>query len=243
MFGLFGPSKQDILEEGRQAMATVRGVENTGTLVNGNPRVKLTLDVQPMGEAAFTVEKKTILPAESVPVVGQQIPVRFLPEDHDRCEIDKAALEMSQAEVVTPKGTVSAAPPPPPPPPPPKPPPTPNPAAEAVPGAPGDDVNSLIQQAMALGNVTVTGGTEVIDARNVPGLRDQMAKTLGQYGITMPNVPSPGLGPGLAAGPPSSGTEADDPVEKLAKLAELKKQGVLTDAEFQAAKSKLLGEL
>jgi hypothetical protein len=239
MFGLFGPSKQDILEEGRQAMATVRSVDNTGTLVNGNPRVKLTLDVQPMGEAAFTVEKKAILPAESVPRVGQQIPVRFLPEDHDRCEIDKAAMEMSQAEVVTSKGTVPAAPPPPPPP---KPPPTPNPAAEPAPGVPGD-LNALIQQAMDSGNVTVTGSTEVIDARNVPGLRDQMAKTLGQYGITMPNVPSPGLSSGSAAGPPRSGAAADDPVEKLAKLAELKKQGVLTDAEFQAAKSKLLGEL
>jgi Short C-terminal domain len=242
MFGLFGPSKQDVLEEGRQAMATVRGVESTGTLVNGNPRVKLTLDVQPMGESAFTVEKKAVLPAASVPMVGQQIPVRFLPEDHDRCEIDKAALEMSQAEVVTPKGTVRAAPPPPPPPPPPKAPPTPNPAAEPVPGVPGGDLNALIQEAMASGNVTVSGSTEVVDARNVPGLRDQMAKTLGQYGITMPNLPSPGLEAGSAAGPPRPGA-AEDPVEKLAKLAELKKQGVLTDAEFQAAKSKLLGEL
>jgi Short C-terminal domain len=240
MFGLFGPSKQDVLEEGRQAMATVRGVENTGAVVNGNPRVKLVLDVQPMGGAAFTVEKKTILPAESVPMVGQQIPVRFLPEDHDRCEIDKAAMEMSQAQVVTSKGTAPAAPPPPPPPPPPKPPPTPNPAAEPAPGVPGD-LNSVIQQAMASGNVTVSGNTEVIDARNVPELREQMAKTLGQYGITMPNLPSPGLSAGSAAGPPNP--EPEDPVEKLTKLAELKKQGVLTDAEFEAAKAKLLGEI
>ncbi len=215
MFGLFGPSRQDVLEEGRQAMATVRGVENTGALVNGNPRVKLTLDVQPMGGAAFTVEKKTILPAESVPMVGQQIPVRFLPEDHDRCEIDRAAMEMSQAEVVPPKGTVRAAPPPPPPPPPPKPPPTPS--------------------------VTAAGSSD--DGRTVPGLHEDMARTLGQYGITMPNVPMPGAWPGSTAGLPRPGAAADDPVAKLAKLAELNKQGVLTDAEFQAAKSKLLGEL
>jgi hypothetical protein len=237
MFGLFGPSKGDILEEGRQAMATVRGAEDTGTFVNGNPRVRLTLDVQPMGEPAFTVEKKVLLPRELVPAVGQQIPVRFLPEDHDRVEIDRGAMEMGQAQVVTSKGTVRAAPPPPPPP---KPPPVPDtPPPEQVPG----DLGGIIQQAMASGNVTVSGETEVIDASNVPGLREQMEKTLGAYGIAMPNVPSPGLAAGSAAGPPRPTAGRDDPVAKLEKLAELKKQGVLTDAEFQAAKTKLLGEL
>jgi hypothetical protein len=239
VFGLFGPSKNDILEEGRQAMATVRGSEDTGTFVNGNPRVRLMLDVQPMGEPAFTVEKKAILPRELVPAVGQQIPVRFLPEDRDRVEIDRGALEMGQAQVVTPKGTVRAAPPPPPPPP--KPPPVPHtPPPEAVPGVSGD-LSGLIQQAMASGNVTVSGQTEIVDASNVPGLREEMEKTLGSYGITMPNVPTPGLSASSAAGPPRSAQE--DPVAKLAKLAELKKQGVLTDGEFQSAKTKLLGEL
>ena len=51
--GLFGPSKRDVLEEGRQAMATVRGVSNTGTVVNGRPRIELTLEVAPMGQPTF----------------------------------------------------------------------------------------------------------------------------------------------------------------------------------------------
>ena len=34
-----------------------------------------------------------------------------------------------------------------------------------------------------------------------------------------------------------------DPVQKLEKLSALHKQGVLTDAEFQSAKAKVLGEL
>jgi hypothetical protein len=41
---------------------------------------------------------------------------------------------------------------------------------------------------------------------------------------------------------PSPGGSAPDPVERLAKLAALKQQGLLSDAEFEAAKAKVLGE-
>ena len=36
--------------------------------------------------------------------------------------------------------------------------------------------------------------------------------------------------------------EHDDPVDRLEKLAELDKKGVLSDYEFAVAKQKLLGE-
>src|SRR4051812_27349650 len=121
MFGLFGgPSKQDILNEGRQAMALVRDVQDTGTRVNGKPRLTLTLEIQPMGQPAWTVEKKLLLTNDDAPHVGQQIPVRFLPENRDRVEIDRGAMEMSQAQIVTDSGPAPMrAPEPPPPPPPP----------------------------------------------------------------------------------------------------------------------------
>lgn len=41
---------------------------------------------------------------------------------------------------------------------------------------------------------------------------------------------------------PSPDGSAPDPVERLAKLAALKQQGLLSDAEFEAAKAKVLGE-
>jgi hypothetical protein len=187
--GLFGPSKKDILEEGRQAMATVRDISSTGVVVNGKPRIELTLEVVPMGQPTFTVEKKALLAPDETPRVGQQIPVRFLPEDRDRVEIDRAALEMSQAQIVT-----------------------------SPPGWGGE--------------------ARAVDAGSAEGLREQMAKTLGAYGISMPDVPMPGLPPEIAG---AGG--GDDPVAKLEKLADLHKQGVLTDAEFQSAKAKVLGEL
>ena len=42
--------------------------------------------------------------------------------------------------------------------------------------------------------------------------------------------------PAPAPAPPP----APDPIEQLTKLAELKNQGILTDAEFQAQKAKIL---
>ena len=185
MFGLFGRSKQDILDEGRQAMATVRQVADTGTRINGKPKLALTLDVAPMGAPTFTIEKKLTVADDAWPQVGQQIPVRYLPEDQDRCEIDERALEMTRSQIVTAKGTMPAAPPPPPPPPTPTAPPVPDP-----PQAPEPDISGLpaaIQEAMAQGNVTWSGNTQIVDARNVPGLRAQMIETLKQYGIQMSN--------------------------------------------------------
>jgi hypothetical protein len=40
---------------------------------------------------------------------------------------------------------------------------------------------------------------------------------------------------------PAQGSDMDAKIEQLQKLAELKTQGVLTDAEFEAQKSRLLG--
>ena len=41
--------------------------------------------------------------------------------------------------------------------------------------------------------------------------------------------------------PPAPAPAAADPIAQLKELAQLKDQGVLTDAEFQAQKAKLLG--
>jgi hypothetical protein len=122
----------------------------------------------------------------------------------------------------------------------------PDPAAAPPEADPATDLASLIGQAQSAGNVTWSGNAQVIDARNVPGLRAQMVETLKQYGIQMADVPAPGA-PGAAGAPatPAAPAPADDedPVQKLEKLSVLHKQGVLTDAEFQSAKAKALGEL
>jgi len=47
--------------------------------------------------------------------------------------------------------------------------------------------------------------------------------------------------PAAAAAPPPAAPAPDDQTAKLQELAQLNKQGVLTDEEFAAAKAKVLG--
>jgi hypothetical protein len=47
--------------------------------------------------------------------------------------------------------------------------------------------------------------------------------------------------PAAAAAPPPPAPAPDDQTAKLQELAQLNKQGVLTDEEFAAAKAKVLG--
>jgi hypothetical protein len=46
----------------------------------------------------------------------------------------------------------------------------------------------------------------------------------------------------MPARPPAAGPKTD-PLDQLAKLADLRRAGVLTEAEFQVQKAKLLGEV
>lgn len=54
--------------------------------------------------------------------------------------------------------------------------------------------------------------------------------------------PAPGFA-GLSSSPPAALRGGGDPAAKLERLAALKAKGVLTDAEFEAAKAKIISEL
>ena len=107
----------------------------------------------------------------------------------------------------------------------------------------------------------VTVQSETIDASNTGDLREEILYTLKEHGIEpgRPQVINAGDVPGLTeeimgalnqagvwqqafAGLGAAAPEHDDPVEQLAKLAELHKKGGLSDYEFAVAKQKLLGE-
>ena len=50
--------------------------------------------------------------------------------------------------------------------------------------------------------------------------------------------------PAAAPAPPAEeGPPAEDPIEKLKELANLKDQGILTEAEFDAQKAKILAQM
>lgn len=58
-----------------------------------------------------------------------------------------------------------------------------------------------------------------------------------------PVWPSKSPAAGAPPATPPAPSEADDPLEQLQKLGELRASGVLTDEEFEAQKRRLLGEL
>ncbi len=96
---MFGSKKKKILAEGIQARAVVINVQDTGVTINDNPRVKLTLQVQPEGEVPFEATKKTTVSRVSIPRVGDEYVVRYDPADTSEVEFDTAAARQANASV------------------------------------------------------------------------------------------------------------------------------------------------
>jgi hypothetical protein len=90
---MFGNKKKKILEDGIQARAVVIDVADTGMTVNNNPRVKLTLQVQPEGDAPFEATKKVTVSRVAIPSVGDSYWVRYDPADPSDVEFDEAKVQ------------------------------------------------------------------------------------------------------------------------------------------------------
>jgi hypothetical protein len=95
MFG--NKKKKQLLETGVSAQALVTNVADTGMTINDNPRVKLTLQVQPEGGAPFEVTKKLTVSRVAVPRIGDSYWVRFDPADPTEVEIDAAKAQETNA--------------------------------------------------------------------------------------------------------------------------------------------------
>jgi Short C-terminal domain len=231
---VFG-KKKNVLMHGVPAQATVTGVEDTGVYVNGSPRVKVTLQVQPEGIGApFQATKKVTANRLSLPVVGSQLWVKYDPDDTSKVEFDQAKNDEMSASVRA------------------------SPAAPATPAAnQGAPTTASFTTAMPVGQT-------VIDARNLPGLRAELLKAVADMqsggnphelqeaiakamsqGHAM-NVPPGMMIPGAMGVSPGTGAlpqpAAPDPLDQLEKLNELRKSGALTQAEFDAQKARILGE-
>jgi hypothetical protein len=146
-----------LLEHGTQAIGTVTAFRDTGVTINKQPRVALTVRIEPQdGSSTFEGEKTITVSRLEPPYVGQRFPVWFDPDDRDNFMI----------------------------------------ATDVTANAPTD-----VRRLFALA------------AAGDPG--------------------RPGTGgPDLAA--------AVDPLDRLAKLNELRLAGALTEAEFEAQKAKIL---
>ncbi len=122
------------------------------------------------------------------------------------------------------------------------------------------EASSAASSAIAInpGSVSVSGGATVIDARNVPGLRDELLKAVadtqsgnpaGQAEMQAAIAKAMSAGNALTTGLPVTGaglpgaaaSPTEDPLDRIKKLNDLRLAGALTDAEFEAQKAKILG--
>jgi hypothetical protein len=86
-----------------------------------------------------------------------------------------------------------------------------------------------------VGRTAVIAGTASAVAGRVN--RHQQSKWSEQEAQAQQAAPPP------AAAPEPAGDDSDDLINKLKELANLKDQGILTDAEFDAQKAKILAQM
>jgi hypothetical protein len=73
-----------LLERGTQAIGTVTAFRDTGVTINKQPRVALTVRIEPQdGSSTFEGTKTITVSRLEPPYVGQRFPVWFDPDDRD----------------------------------------------------------------------------------------------------------------------------------------------------------------
>jgi hypothetical protein len=87
---LFGgrQRKARLEQAGVNAPAEIVSIRDTGASVNDNPRVALTVRVNPRdGSTPFELSAKRLVSRVAIPRVGDSVTVRYDPEDHTNCAI------------------------------------------------------------------------------------------------------------------------------------------------------------
>lgn len=70
-----------LAQNGMQGTAEVLGIEDTGTLINYNPVVRLKLMVTPSYGAAFEANGESVVSKIAIPRVGDKINIKYNPND------------------------------------------------------------------------------------------------------------------------------------------------------------------
>jgi len=83
-------AQNQLLTTGTPGTATIKGLTDTGTLVNFNPQVVLDLEVTVDGKDAYTTQLTTAVPQMQIPLVqpGNTLGVRVDPADPSLIAID-----------------------------------------------------------------------------------------------------------------------------------------------------------
>lgn len=77
-----GPDR-GILQNGIPAQAKIVNAQQTGVMVNYQPQIAFTLEVQPPGGEPYQAETKAVIPMVNIPQLqpGTEVPVKIHPTD------------------------------------------------------------------------------------------------------------------------------------------------------------------
>jgi hypothetical protein len=220
-FALFGRGKRQralqLVQHGQRCPGEVMSVEDTNVTINDNPRVRITVQAQPPGEPPFTIVKTTTVSRVNIPRRGDRCTVFYDPSDRENRN-----------------------------------------------GITFDPVPAGFGPPVATGGFGGVGGVSVGGTGGVPGFTPPPTAGAGPPftppaatpppaapipGFSPPPpTPSPipgfgppgGINPGAAAG---DDDDDEDPIVKLERLGKLRERGLLTEAEFEEQKRRLLGEV
>jgi hypothetical protein len=83
-------AQQMLLTTGTPGTATIKNLQDTGTLVNFNPQVILDLEVTVEGKDPYTTQLTTSVPQMQIPMIqpGNKVGVRVDPADPSSLAID-----------------------------------------------------------------------------------------------------------------------------------------------------------
>jgi hypothetical protein len=219
-------------KEGRRAVATVveaKRTQYTETVGNdaivGNTSIlwKVVVSVEPPGEPPFQAELDVLLGQLSSTSPGDHFSVLYDPNDHSKVIVDQSA-EGEQAA-----------------------------AQEAI----DERVADRVERYRAAGQNDLADRYAAIHDPKLglfgplpdnPAERQKVMAERREKIREMMGAPAAGAGPAIVFGgqpmpatPPTPVSAAAATADALTKLADLRDRGVLTDAEFQAQKQRLLG--
>jgi hypothetical protein len=92
-----------------EAPAVVLSLADTGTTINDNPRVKLTLQVTPPdGAAPFVIERKATVSRVRIPREGDRFRVQYFAGDPESAKLQRRTDEDLAASAATPVAAPAA---------------------------------------------------------------------------------------------------------------------------------------
>ncbi len=227
VFGSHERLEKHLRQNGRGALAEVLRAESTHRSVTHGPDQvfantqvvwNLKLRVKPDGEQPFDVDVRQSWPQLDAPRVGQVVPVLYDPGDHSKVALDHGEAGEQQAAA----GQIEARL---------------NPQqAAALEQFGGGSVHDLMSEAMA----DPQGFAARMQQRAAEAQRAAMSQAATLMAQAQAQAEQAGAGAGATPGPAAG--SAEDRVDRLGRLADLRDRGALTDAEFEALKKQVLAE-